>query len=282
MERIWNYLKQFPVEKAIYVVALSAICLLAIKVILVFFDKFTKKSKWDGLVCRVLRLVLKAFLWFIAVTIVLSSFGISVSSLVAVLSVVGVAFSLAIQGFLSNAFGGIQIISNKPFKIGDYIEIGSVSGLVREVGLFYTKLDTYDKKLIQIPNGKIANDTIVNYTSASNRRVEFVVCVSYENEVDKVLSVLVNTLAAHPLVLSEEGLQPYAHVKEYQYSHICYTARAWCATKDYWTVYFDIMDAIQPAFAKNGVAFSYPHMNVHMVEGKPIARTEVNATTEGK
>ena len=270
MTEIWNYFKHFPLERVIYFVFLLAVCVLSIKLLLVFFDKFMKRLKLDELVCKILRITVKFFLWFIAIIIVLNSFGIPVSSLIATLSVVGVAFSLAIQGFLSNAFGGLQIISNKPFKIGDYIEVGKDAGLVHEVGLFYTKLNTYDKKLIQIPNGKISNDTIVNYTSASKRRVEFVVCVSYDNEVSKVLSVLIQTMAEHPLVLSEEGFEPYAHVKEYQYSHICYTARAWCATKDYWTVYFDIMDTIQPAFAKNGVAFSYPHMNVHVMENKLV------------
>ena len=282
MTEVWEYLKQFPIEKAIHFVGISAVCLIVIKLILIFFDKFMRRSKTDAMVYRLLRIMLKAFLLFFAVIIVLSSIGVSVSSLIATLSVVGVALSLAIQGFLSNAFGGIQIISTKPFKAGDYIEVGKDAGLVHEVGLFYTKLNTYDKKLIQIPNGKIANDTIVNYTSSDKRRVEFVVCVSYDNDVDKVISVLVNTLSEHPLVLSEEGLKPFAHVQEYQYSHICYTARAWCETKDYWTVYFDIMDAIQPAFAKNGVAFSYPHMNVHMMENKPVGAMPNASTVDRK
>ena len=270
MTQVWNYLKQLPWEKVIYFVCLSAACLISVKVLLVFFDKIMKRSKSDALIHKILRIAVKAFLLFITVIIVLSSLGVSVSSLVATLSVVGVALSLAIQGFLSNAFGGIQIISNKPFKTGDYIEVGADAGLVQEVGLFYTKLNTYDKKLIQIPNGKIANDTIVNYTNSPIRRVEFDVCLSYDNEVSKVLSVMINMLSEHPLTLSEEGLTPYAHVKEYQYSHVCYTARAWCATQDYWTVYFDIMDAIQPTLAKNGIAFSYPHMNIHMMENRPV------------
>ena len=267
MEAIQNYFNQFPLERAIAFIVLCAVCLLTVKLLLILFDRVMKKSKSDPLVCKVIRIVIKAFLLFIAVIIAVSSLGISVTSLVATLSVVGVALSLAIQGFLSNVFGGLQIISNKPFHTGDYVEIGADAGLVREVGLFYTKLDTYDRKLIQIPNGKLANETIVNYTNASRRRVEFVVCVSYDNEVQKVLSTLIQTMSEHPLViLDEKGLEPYAHVKEYQYSHICYTARAWCKTADYWTVYFDIMDAIQPAFAKYGVAFSYPHMNVHMMD----------------
>ena len=273
LNSILNYLKRFPFEKAIYFVCLSAICLISVKVILICFDKLVKKSKTDKLVYNLLRIALKAFLLFVTLIIVLSSLGISVTSLVATLSVIGVAISLAVQGFLSNAVGGIQIISNKPFKTGDYIEVGGVAGLVHEVGLFYTKLNTFDKKLIQIPNGKIANDTIVNYTSSDVRRVEVEVCLSYENEVQKVLSVLAKTFEEHPLVLSEEGLQPYAHVKEYQYSHICYTARAWCKTDDYWTVYFDTMDNLQASFEKNGVSFSYPHMNVHMVENKAVGNT---------
>lgn len=273
MTEVWNFIKQLPWEKVIYYICLTVICLASVKLILILFDKFMKKSKTDTLVRTVLRVVLKAFLLSMAVIIVLGSMGVAVSSLVAMLSVVGVAFSLAIQGFLSNAFGGLQIISNKPFKTGDYIEVGADAGLVQEVGLFYTKLNTYDKKLIQIPNGKISNDTIVNYTSSNVRRVDFDVCVSYENEAAHVLSVMINMLAAHPLVLSEEGLKPYAHVKEYRSSHICYTARAWCSTQDYWTVYFDIMDAIQPTFAQNGVTFSYPHMNIHMEGNKPSSTT---------
>ena len=282
MAVIWEYIKQFPWDKILYFVCLSAICLISIKLILVLFDKGLRKAKLDDLVRKVLRILLKAFLLSIAVIIVLGSMGVAVSSLVATLSVVGVAFSLAIQGFLSNAFGGLQIISTKPFKKGDYIEVGSAAGLVHEVGLFYTKLNTYDKKLIQIPNGKIANDTIVNYTSSTTRRVEVVVCVSYDNEVKKVLSVLTKTFAEHPLVLSEEGLEPYAHVKEYQYSHICYTARGWCATQDYWTVYFDVMDALQSAFVKNGVTFSYPHMNVHMMEGRSAPGMASSVTDDRK
>ena len=162
MDAIWNFLKHLPWQRAIMTVILAVICLLTAKIILAFFDKFLKKSKMDELVKKILRVFVKAFLLFTAVIIVLSSLGISVSSLVATLSIVGVALSLAIQDFLGNVFGGIQIITNHPFKVGDYVEAGGEGGTVREVGLFYTKLDTPDKKLIQIPNSKIANGNITN------------------------------------------------------------------------------------------------------------------------
>ena len=266
MPDILEFLKQLPWQKVVMTIILLATCLIVVKVILKIFDSVIKKSKMDQLVCKILRIVIKAFLLFTVVIIILSSLGISVSSLVAALSVVGVAFSLAIQDFLSNVFGGLQIISNHPFKVGDYVEAGGEAGSVREVGLFYTKLDTPDKKLIQIPNSKIANDSITNYSNAPFRRVEFLVSTSYDDDVEKVRSVLLQMLHDHPLVLqTEEGKTPVAHVKEFRDSDVLYTARAWCENKDYWTVYFDVMDAIKPTFEKNGIAFSYPHVNVHMV-----------------
>ena len=106
----------------------------------------------------------------------------------------------------------------------------------------------------------------VNYSNSPIRRVEFLVAVTYDNEVEKVRDVLVNLLSEHPMVLQEEGKMPVAHVKEFKDSDILYTARAWCENQNYWTLYFDIMDSIQSTFEKNGVSFTYPHVNVHMIE----------------
>ena len=265
MDRIWEYIKNFPIEKAIGTVCLVAICLLIIKIAMIFVDKLLGKSKMDILACKIVRIIVKSFLLFTAVMIVLSSLGISVTSFIAAFSVIGVAFSLAIQDFLGNVFGGLQIISNKPFKAGDYVEAAGVAGTVREVGLFYTKLDTPDKKLIQVPNSKIANDSITNYSNATKRRVEFLLCITYDNDVYHVREVLLQHLKSHPMVLEEEGFMPVVHVKEFRDSDICYTARAWCENKNYWTVYFDIMDTVKSELEKNGINFTYPHMNVHMI-----------------
>lgn len=269
MTAIWDILKKFPVNKAIWTIILFVLCLIAVKLILILLDKFVKKSKLDSSIYKILRVSMKIVLLFMVVIIVLSSLGISVSSLVAALSVVGVAFSLAIQGFLSNVFGGIQIISNKPFQIGDFVKAGEESGTVREVGLFYTKLDTPDKKLIQIPNSLIINDHIINYSSAKNRRVDITVSASYDDDVEKVKAVLLKLLTDHPAVFTkEEDLKPIVHVNSYEDSSISYIARAWCLGTDYWTVYFDIMDAIKPTFDKEGITISYPHLNVHMIDKK--------------
>lgn len=265
MPAVWNFFKKLPFEKVIISAVLLVVCLVVVKLILKLFDKFMKKTKIDTLIGRILRISVKIFLLFTVVTIILSSLGISVSSLVAALSIIGVAFSLALQDFLGNVFGGIQLVSTHPFKIGDYVDVGGEAGTVREIGLFYTKLDTPDKKLIQIPNSKVANESITNYSNAPVRRVEFLISVSYDDDVEKVRSVLLGLINEHPLVLQEEGKKPVVHVKEFRDNDILYTARAWCENQNYWTLYFDIMDTVKSTLEKNGVSFSYPHVNVHMV-----------------
>lgn len=266
LDKILTFLKNIPYGKIISLALLVAGCLIAIKIILKLYDKLVEKSSLDQIICKILRIAVKTILLFVALIIVLGSLGISVSSLVAALSVVGVAFSLAIQGFLSNVFGGIQIISNKPFRIGDFVDAGGESGVVKEVGLFYTKLDTADKKLIQIPNSAIANSNIINYSSAENRRVEISVSASYEDDIEKVKSVLLNLALEHPLVLKQENLAPAVHVSAYNANDISYIIRVWSKNADYWTVYFDIMDTVKATFDKNGISMSFPHVNVHMVK----------------
>ncbi len=259
-----EFIKSLPYDKIITAAVLVVACLAVIKIILFLFDKLVKKVKLDPLICKILRIAVKILLLFVSLIIILGSFGISVASLVAALSVVGVAFSLAIQGFLSNVFGGVQIISNQPFHIGDYVDAGGESGVVREVGLFYTKLDTPDKKLIRIPNSVIANSNITNYSSAKNRRVDITVTASYDDDVEKVKSVLLKLIESHPLVLKGDELDPVVHVNSYNPNDISYIIRAWSLNDDYWTVYFDIMDSIKPTFDKNGITITYPHVNVHM------------------
>lgn len=261
-----DMLKNFAFGNVLSAVILAIVCLIAIKLILKVYDKVIEKSKVEMIIRNILRIAVKAVLLFVGAIIVLKSLGVDTTSLVATLSVVGVAFSLAIQGFLSNVFGGIQIISNKPFHVGDFVDAGGESGVVQEVGLFYTKLHTGDKKLVQIPNSAIANSNIVNYSSEPSRRVDITVTASYDDDTEKVKAVLLKLVCEHPLTLSGEGFEPMVRVSGYNANDISYVVRAWCAGGDYWTVYFDLMDAIKPTFDKNGIAMSYPHVNVHMIE----------------
>ena len=170
---------------------------------------------------------------------------------------VGLAFSLALQNFLSNVAGGMQLLASHPFAVGDFVDVGVCSGTVEEIGMFYTKVTTPDNKLVQLPNSAIV-------TAQPTRRVELKVSASYDAPTGQVTALLSKLAGEHPLVLADP--EPAVHVEEYGDSAIRYVMRVWCANADYWTVYYDLLDGFKPAFDEAGVEMTYPHVNVHMVE----------------
>ena len=211
-----------------------------------------------------LRNLLKGVLWFITVIIVLGCLDIEVTSLVAVLSVVGLAFSLALQNFLSNMAGGMQLLASHPFKLGDFVDAGGCSGTVTEIGMFYTKLTTPDNKLVQLPNSTIVSANITNFSAQPTRRVELKVSASYDAPTEQVIALLKKMAEDHPLALADP--EPAVHVDSYGDNAIGYVMRVWTANADYWTVYFDLMDSFKSAFDAAGIEMTYPHVNVHMAE----------------
>ena len=243
----------------------AVISLVLIKVLTGVLARALKRTRLDAPLQALLRNLLKGALWAVAFIIVLGCLGIEVTSLVAVLSVVGLAFSLALQNFLSNVAGGMQLLASHPFAVGDFVDAGGCSGAVVEIGMFYTKLATPDNKLVQLPNSTIVSANIINYSAQPTRRVEWKVSASYDAPTGRVLALLSQMAAGHPLVLADPA--PAAHVDGYGDSAVSYILRAWCANADYWTVYYDLMDGFKPAFDKAGVEMTYPHLNIHMEGG---------------
>ncbi|MCI8806827.1 MAG: mechanosensitive ion channel family protein [Oscillospiraceae bacterium] len=255
---------QLNAGKIFGAVAVAAICLALMKLLLAVLDRALGRSKLDEPLQKLLRGLFKGGLWFITAIIVLECLGIKVTSLVAVLSVVGLAFSLALQNFLSNVAGGMQLLASHPFAVGDYVDAGGCSGTVVEIGMFYTKLATPDNKLVQLPNSAIVSANIINFSAQPHRRVELTVSASYDAPTDQVIALLAKMAADHPLVLDDP--EPAVHVNGYGDNAIDYIMRVWCANTDYWTVYFELMDGLKPLFDRAGVEMTYPHLNVHMVD----------------
>ena len=248
---------QLNAGKIFGAVAVAAVCLALMKLLLAVLDRALGRSKLDEPLQKLLRGLFKGGLWFITAIIVLECLGIKVTSLVAVLSVVGLAFSLALQNFLSNVAGGMQLLASHPFAVGDYVDAGGCSGTVVEIGMFYTKLATPDNKLVQLPNS-------TNFSAQPARRVELTVSASYDAPTDQVTALLAKMAADHPLVLDDP--EPAVHVSNYGDNSIDYIMRVWCANTDYWTVYYELMDGLKPLFDQAGVEMTYPHLNVHMVD----------------
>lgn len=259
---LWENIRDITASKVFGAVLVAVVCFLVVKVLMKLLGRAVGRSKLDGALQKMLLNLLRGLLWSVAVIIVLGCLGIEVTSLVAVLSVIGLAFSLALQNFLSNVAGGMQLLASHPFKPGDFVEAGGCSGTVTEIGMFYTRLATYDNKLVQIPNSTIVSANIINYSTQPSRRVDLMVSASYNAPLEVVMNTLLGLAQAHELVLDDPA--PAVHVTKYGDSAIEYALRVWCANADYWTVYNDLIDSFKPAFDQAEVEMTYPHLNIHL------------------
>ena len=253
-------------EKLIWAAVLVVVGLVVIKLLLRLLDRAMGRFDLDAGIRRLLRSGLRIVMLFVLILIVLSYLDISITSLVAVLSVVGLALSLAVQNLLSNVAGGIQLLSTKPFAPGDFIEAGGVSGTVAEAGTFYTKLRTIDNKLIQVPNSEIAGEKITNYSAEALRRVDLTISASYDAPIELVKGTIQRVLGEHPKTLATP--EPLVRVMNFGASSIDYVVRVWCANADYWEVYFDVLEGVKAAFDANGIEMTYNHLNVHMIQDR--------------
>ncbi len=187
----------------------------------------------------------------------ISQVGVETTSFIAILGAAGLAVGLALQGSLANFAGGALIMIFKPFKVGDLIEAQGEIGVVKEIEIFTTKLAGLSNKQIIIPNGTLSNGNIVNYTVLGTRRVDFTFGVSYDADIKQTKEVLMEVIKNHPSVLAEPA--PTVNVSELADSSVNFAVRPWCKPEDYWTVYFDVMEAAKIALDKAGIEIPYPH-----------------------
>jgi len=254
----------FTLAKLLTALLLTLICLVVVKLLLRMLDRLFVRIRVPSMLLGMVRAIAKVILLFLVVLIVMGYLDIPVTSLVAALSVVGLAISLSVQNFLSNVTGGFQLLSSRPFDVGDYVEAGGCAGTIREIGLFYTKILTPDNKLVQLPNSTVVASNIINYSSEPTRRVDLTVSAAYSAPIDRVEETLLSALASLPNTLTDPA--PFARVSRYGNSAIEYTVRVWCKTADYWDVYFDAVRAVKTAFDRAGIEMTYDHVNVHLVE----------------
>jgi len=252
---------QGPIIKAVLT---FLVCYIAIRILRGFADRLLSRSRLDGSLQGFLRSAVHVALWALAIIIVAESLGIETASLVAVLSVAGLALSLSMQGTLSNLFSGITLLAVRPFAAGDFVELGTESGKIQTVGLFYTTLATADNKRIFVPNSDISASRIVNYSHEPTRRVDLSFSADYGDSTEKVREALLAAVAEVPEVLSEPG--PFIAIQSYGDNAIEYVLRVWSKSEDYWTVYYALNEGVRRSFEQHGVTMTYPHMNVHIVQ----------------
>jgi len=237
-----------------------AICLLVIRFAQRLVERGIHRLHVNPTLHGFVRSLSKILLYFLTVLIVADSLGIPVTSLVAVLGVVGVAISLAAQNTLANVAGGLMLLSAQPFAADDFIEAGGMIGTVLTVGLAYTKIRTPDGRIIFLPNNSLAGDRIINYTAEENRRVDISIHVAYENDPMLVKQALYDAAESVPGLVHELGL--YVNAQEYGENGVAYSLRAWAPTADFAAVKDALTAAIQPTFAEYGVKLAYPRLVV--------------------
>ena len=235
--------------------------LLSIRVINKLILVTLEKSRMEKAAHTLIISLAKAAMYILLGLIVASTLGIDVTSIVALASVLTLALSLALQNMVSNVIGGFTILYTHPFHSGDYVEIAGQGGTVREINMTYTMLSTADNKLISIPNSAVVAAQITNYSAAETRRVEVVVSASYTAPTQQVIDALV-LAGTVDKVLVEPA--PVAVVSAYGESAIRYSLRLWVKNADYWDVYFQVNQRVKNIFDEQGIAMTYPHLNVHL------------------
>lgn len=203
----------------------------------------------------------------VAIIAVLGQFGIQTASLLAVLGAAGLAIGLSLQGTLSNVAAGTMLLILRPFKVGDFITFNGVSGTVKTLALFGTELATADNVYIFVPNSRLWNADLYNFSRNGTRRHDFAIGISYGDDIEKAFKVISDVLDKDSRVIRDEGKEPQIMVESMGDFSVNLKVRLWCKTEDYWPVKWDTNKAIKEALDKNGITIPFPTRTIEMVGG---------------
>lgn len=206
------------------------------------------------------EVVIKALL----IISVASILGIETTSFVAILGAAGLAVGLALQGSLSNFAGGVMILLFRPIQAGEYVEAQGHEGIVRDIGIFVTTLITFDERVVILPNGPLANGSIINHTRNATRAIEVLIGISYSDNIANAKSAMEQALATDPRVLvTKPNIVAVTNLGD---SSVDFLVRAFVNTEDYWSLYFDIRPMLKDAVEEAGATIPFPQRDVHITK----------------
>ena len=262
---LWNQLSDLMSTFGISL--FIALCILVIgrqvvKVLIKVINSALERSKTEDTVRIFVTNLLNTLLMIVVFIAAINQLGIETTSIIAVLGAAGLAIGLALQGSLSNFAAGILIVIYRPYKVGDYIQADSHLGTVLDIQIFSTVLKTPDNKLVIVPNGSIMNGSIVNFSHQAERRVDIIASCSYDDDIDKVKSVLTDILSKDERILSEP--KPRIALSELADSSVNFIVRPWVKNADYLDVYYSLLEEIKKRFDQEGISIPYPQSDVHI------------------
>ncbi|XHC48219.1 mechanosensitive ion channel domain-containing protein [Cyclobacterium xiamenense] len=232
-------------------------------------DKIFVKYEVEPSLASFLKSFLKGLLYIVLILAILSTVGVEVTAFIAVLGAAGLAIGLALQGSLANFAGGILILIFKPFKVGDTIEAQGTLGSVETIAILYTTVRNFDNKVVTIPNGALANNSIVNFSVKPTRRIDMSVGVAYGTDLKKTRQVILDTLKKDERIHADPA--PAVYFTNFGDNSLDLTVRCWANADDLWPVFWDSMEALKESLEANAIEIPFPQRDVHhfFPEGKP-------------
>ena len=227
-----------------------------------FFEKKDYDLTLESFLQSFINISLKGILFVLVIT----QLGVKSSSLVAVVGAAGLAIGLALQGSLANFAGGVLILIFKPFKVGDWIEAQGVSGTVKDISIFTTKINTFGNQAAIIPNGNLSNHTIVNYNIEETRRDKITVGISYNSNIKDAKDILLRICALHQGILKDPA--PVVYVGNLADSAVELSLRFWAKNEDFWDAHFHVMETLKIEFDAAGIEIPFPQRVIHTAGNK--------------
>lgn len=267
LQTYMNELVEWLVDKlfdlliaAIFLIVGFRLCKLIVRLVRRSFDKSGLEHSVSGFLLSLIKGILYSVVFIMAASIV----GFQVTSLVTILGTASLAIGLALQGSLANFAGGVLILLMKPFKVGDYIieNDKGCEGTVVSIDIFYTKLKTYDNRIIVIPNGNITSNSIINVTAEGTRKLDIAVGVAYDSDLKLVKNVLAKVLMSSQYYDAEQECDIF--VDSFQDSSIKMGLRCWVSVEDYWKAKWEITENIKLAFDEAGIVIPFNQMEITM------------------
>ena len=214
-------------------------------------------------VAKFLSNIIKYMLWVVVAVTVLTQFGVQTTSIIAALGGLALAVGLALQGTLSNVAAGVMILIQRPFRVGEAITAGIVTGVVRGIGLFTTEIVQHDGLYVMVPNNELWNKPIINYTRMPTRRFELLIGIGYDDSIDDARRELLDLADREQRVLAEPA--PQVFVSALADSEVTMGMRVWCKTEDYLGTTWALTEAAKQRFDEKGISIPFPQQEVHHI-----------------
>ncbi len=260
-EKIYGYVALYGVRLLIALL-IFIVGKITARTVTNILHKIFDKAKVDKTLSKFLCHLAHAFMLVFVAIAAINQLGIATTSLVAVLGAAGLAVGLALQGSLSNFAAGVLLIIFKPFAIGDLVTAGGVTGTVEHIEMFNTVIKTLDNRKVVIPNSKVTGNIIENLSAVDKRRVDMVFGISYSDDIKTAKDALQRVLDRDERILKEP--KPVIAVSELGDSSVNLVCRPWVAPKDYWDVYFSVLENGKVELEKSGITIPFPQMDVHL------------------